>query len=71
MWKPIDTAPKDGQAILIAHNHWGTINVTIAQWKKADASTEEGWYSYTGFLTTAKWWHEIPSVKGLDPNDGR
>jgi hypothetical protein len=67
-WRPIESAPRDGQMVLIAHNHWGTINVTLASWKRVNYGAgqyKEGWHSYAGFLTGAKWWHPIPSVEGL------
>jgi hypothetical protein len=67
-WKPIETAPRDGEMILIAHNHWGTVNVTMAAWGRVNYGVgqfEDGWRSYSGFLTGAKWWCAIPSVEGL------
>jgi hypothetical protein len=66
-WKPIETAPRDGM-ILIAHNHWGTVNVTLAEWGRVNygcGQFEDGWRSHSGFLTGAKWWCAIPSVDGL------
>jgi hypothetical protein len=67
-WKPIQTAPRDGEMILIAHDHWGAVNVTIATWGRVNygcGQFEDGWRSYSGFLTGAKWWCAIPSVDGL------
>src|ERR1700722_14953647 len=67
-WKPIETAPRDGEMILIAHNHWGTVNVTLAAWGRVNYGVgqfEDGWRSYSGFLTGAKRWCAIPSVEGL------
>jgi len=67
-WRPIESAPRDGAMILIAHNHWGTVNVTLAGWGRVNygcGQFEDGWRSYSGFLTGAKWWCPIPSVEGL------
>lgn len=67
-WKLIDSAPKDGQMIMIAHNHWGTVNVTLAAWGRVNygaGAFEDGWRSYSGFLTGAKWWCAIPPVESL------
>ena len=67
-WESIETAPRDGESILVAHNHWGTLNVTIAAWGRVNYGAgqyEDGWRSSYGFLTCARWWHPIPSVEGL------
>lgn len=69
-WKPIETAPRNGEMIMIAHNHWGTVNVTLAAWGRVNYGAgqfEDGWRSYSGFLTNAKWWCDIPSVEKLRP----
>ncbi len=67
-WKPMETAPRNGEMILIAHNHWGTVNVTLAGWGRVNygcGQHEEGWRSYSGFLTGAKWWCAIPSTDSI------
>lgn len=71
-WKPIETAPRDGNTVLIAHNHWGTVNVTLAAWGRVNYGAgqfEDGWRSYSGFLTGAKWWCDIPSVEALQTEE--
>ena len=71
-WKPIETAPRDGRSILVAHNHWGTVNVTIATWGRVNYGAgqfEDGWRSFSGFLTGGKWWCEIPSVESLQKEE--
>lgn len=78
-WKPIASAPRDGQMILIAHDHWGTLNVTLAGWGRVNygcGQFDEGWRTSYGFMTGAKWWCPIPSVEGLlergeEQSDGR
>ena len=58
--------------ILIAHNHWGTVNVTLAAWGRVNygaGAFEDGWRSYSGFLDGAKWWCKIPSLEALQKEE--